>query len=58
MIAILKSLVLVTLLIAGVPSVFADFDVARAHFDIDAATKENSRSLSNTKTRFTECASD
>jgi hypothetical protein len=56
--AVLKSLVLCTILIAGVPTVLADFDVTRAHFDIEAATRENLRSLGNTKTWFTECASD
>jgi hypothetical protein len=56
--AILKSLVLFTILIAVVPTVFADFGVTRVHFDIQATTKENLRSLRNTKIWFTECASD
>jgi hypothetical protein len=56
--AILKSLGLFADLIAGIPTIFKDFDVTPAYFDIDAATRENLRSLRNTKTWFTECASD
>ena len=56
--AILKSLVLFAILIGGVPFVLADFEVARAHFDTEAATKEKLRSLRNNETWFTECASD
>jgi hypothetical protein len=56
--AILKSLALCTILIAGLPTVFADFDVTRAHFDIEVAARENLRSPGNTKIWFTECASD
>jgi hypothetical protein len=55
---ILKSRVLFTILITGAPTVFADFDVTHARFDIEAATKENLRSPGNTKAWFTECASD